>query len=154
MLRYCNCSIVFQEVPDEVTLAVNISGCPNRCPGCHSPWLLEDEGEPLTDDNLHALINRYAGEITCICFMGGDADPAGIQSLSLLAKKSFPGIKTAWYSGVESLSEYINPESFDYIKIGPYIEALGGLSSEKTNQRMFRITGRGNIEDITYKFRK
>ena len=32
MLRYINTDIVFQEFPDEVTLAINISGCPCRCP--------------------------------------------------------------------------------------------------------------------------
>ena len=36
MLKYANFDIVFQEVPEEVTLAINISNCPNQCPGCHS----------------------------------------------------------------------------------------------------------------------
>ena len=36
MLKYVNTAVVFQEIPDEVTLAINISGCPCRCPGCHS----------------------------------------------------------------------------------------------------------------------
>ena len=35
MLKYVNTGIVFQEIPDEVTLAINISGCPCHCPGCH-----------------------------------------------------------------------------------------------------------------------
>ena len=48
MLKYTNTDIVFQEIPDEVTLAVNLSGCPCRCPGCHSPQLWGDIGEPLT----------------------------------------------------------------------------------------------------------
>ena len=39
MLKYVNTDIVFQEIPDEVTLAVNISNCPCRCPGCHSQYL-------------------------------------------------------------------------------------------------------------------
>ena len=30
MLRYINTDIVFQEFPDEVTRAINISGCPCR----------------------------------------------------------------------------------------------------------------------------
>ena len=30
MLKYANYDIVFQEVPDEVTLAINISNCPNH----------------------------------------------------------------------------------------------------------------------------
>ena len=28
MLKYVNHDIVFQEFPDEVTLAINLSGCP------------------------------------------------------------------------------------------------------------------------------
>ena len=39
MLKYVNTGIVFQEIPDEVTLAINISNCPCRCPGCHSRYL-------------------------------------------------------------------------------------------------------------------
>ena len=38
MLKYANFDIVFQEVPDEVTLAINISNCPNQCVGCHSKY--------------------------------------------------------------------------------------------------------------------
>ena len=45
MLKYAGYDIVFQEIPDEVTLALNLSGCPNGCPGCHSPHLQRDEGE-------------------------------------------------------------------------------------------------------------
>ena len=33
-------------------------------------------------------------------------------------------------------------KAFDYVKLGPYIESLGGLKSEKTNQRLYkRATG-------------
>ena len=56
MLKCCSYDVVCQEIPDEITLAVNISGCPNRCPGCHSPWLWEDEGEALTEDLLSGYL--------------------------------------------------------------------------------------------------
>ena len=37
--------------------------------------------------------------------------------------------------------------AFDYVKVGPYIEALGPLNEKTTNQRLYR---RG--EDITPRF--
>ena len=56
MIRYYNFDIVFAEIPDEVTLAINITGCPYRCEGCHSPHLREDRGERLDADALAALL--------------------------------------------------------------------------------------------------
>ena len=50
MLKYYNYDIVFQEIPDEVTLAVNLTNCPHRCIGCHSPHLRHNIGEPLPAD--------------------------------------------------------------------------------------------------------
>ena len=47
MLKYVNTDVVFQEIPDEVTLAINISNCPCHCPGCHSRYLWEDIGLSL-----------------------------------------------------------------------------------------------------------
>ena len=59
MLRYTDYDIVFQEIPDEVTLAINISNCPNRCKGCHSAYLMEDVGDLLTEESLSALLQKY-----------------------------------------------------------------------------------------------
>ena len=50
MLKCYSYDIVCQEIPDEITLAVNISCCPNRCQGCHSPWLWGNEGEEMTEE--------------------------------------------------------------------------------------------------------
>lgn len=140
MLKCYSYDIVCQEIPDEVTLAVNISCCPNRCPGCHSPWLWGDEGELMTEDFLDALIGRYASAITCFCFMGGDADPFEIQRLAFWIIDRFPGIRTAWYSGRQELPDGFDLRSMNYIKLGPYIEELGGLKSPTTNQ-VFYVVG-------------
>ena len=72
MLKYTNTGIVFQEIPDEVTLAINISNCPCHCPGCHSQYLWEDIGLPLDTTALDDFIDEYGRDITCIAFMGGD----------------------------------------------------------------------------------
>ena len=73
-MKYTDTMVTFSEVPDKISLCINISGCPNRCPGCHSPELWEDIGTELNEDSLTKLINKNEG-ITCVCFMGGDADP-------------------------------------------------------------------------------
>ena len=46
-MKYTTTEIVMREFPDEITLAINISGCPNLCEGCHSPELRRDIGQPL-----------------------------------------------------------------------------------------------------------
>lgn len=149
MLKCYSYDIVCQEIPDEITLAVNISCCPNRCPGCHSPWLWEDAGEEMTEDMLSSLIDTYASAITCFCFMGGDADPCEVERLSMWIRSRYPGIKTAWYSGRESIPDGFSIHSLDYIKLGPYIEALGGLKSKNTNQKVFKITSDGKLVPLT-----
>ena len=73
-MKYVDTKVVFSEIPDEITLAINISGCPVKCSGCHSKYLWEDVGEPLNSDSLHHLIENHKG-ITCVAFMGGDSSP-------------------------------------------------------------------------------
>lgn len=73
MLKYVNYDIVFQEIPNETTLAINISNCPCHCKGCHSSYLAEDIGKVLTVSRIEKLITANSG-ITAICFMGGDND--------------------------------------------------------------------------------
>jgi len=82
MLRLASYDIVFQEVPGEVTLALNLSLCPNRCPGCHSPHLRGAVGERLDDALLAGLLSRYGDAVTCVAFMGGDNDPAEVNRLA------------------------------------------------------------------------
>ena len=148
MLKCYSYDIVCQEIPDEISLAVNISGCPNRCPGCHSPWLWSNEGEFMTDEFLKSLIGKYSAAITCFCFMGGDAEPDEVERICRLVKSCFPGIKTAWYSGRESIPEGFDIRVLDYLKLGPYIEALGGLKSPETNQALYRIGEDSQMERI------
>lgn len=154
MLKYTNYDIVFQEVPGEVTLAINISGCPNRCVGCHTPLLREDVGENLTQAVVAELMQRYISAITCVCFMGGDNCTDEVCSLAAFVKQQSEGrIKSAWYSGRQSFPPTCFIEAFDFIKLGPYIEELGGLKSVDTNQRFYRIKS-GQMVDMTTSFQR
>ena len=57
MIKYTETQVTFSEVPDEISLCINISNCPHRCKNCHSPHLQEDIGEELTFEVLDKLIN-------------------------------------------------------------------------------------------------
>ena len=150
MLLYASFDIVFQEIPDEVTLVINISNCPNCCKGCHSPHLQKDIGEELTESVLSDLLHVYGNAVTCVCFMGGDGSPENVLHLAKFVKQFHK--KTAWYSGSSKINENVQ-QYFDYIKLGKYIEALGGLTSPATNQRFYSIENTTMI-DITNKFYK
>lgn len=154
MLRLASYDIVFQEIPGEVTLALNLSGCPNRCEGCHSPHLRDNIGAPLDDGMLHGLLAAYGTSVTCVCFMGGDAEPCEVERLALCVRENSGGrLKTGWYSGHPNFPAGCRAGSFDYVKLGPYIPARGGLRSPATNQRMYRIID-GEMADITPLFQK
>ena len=154
MLKYVNTGIVFQEIPDEVTLAINISNCPCRCPGCHSYYLWEDIGLPLDTEAIDAFVDKYGTDITCISFMGGDADPKAVNQLALYIREVHPEFKVAWYSGKTVISSDIDKRNFDYIKVGPFIKHLGSLKSPTTNQRLYGIKEDGEMEDMTSWFWK
>ena len=138
MLKYIDTKIVFQEIPDEITLAINISGCPVKCSGCHSKYLWEDVGEPLNSDSLHHLIENLKG-ITCVCIMGGDANPSEVDDIAQDIKEYYPELKVGWYSGRQELSKDIDLCNFDAIKLVGYNESLGPLNCPTTNQRFYRI---------------
>lgn len=152
MLKYVDTKIVFQEIPDEITLAINISNCPCHCEECHSSYLVEDIGEPLDLQHLTNLIDSNKG-ITCVCIMGGDANPSEVDDIAQDIKEYYPELKVGWYSGRQELSKNIELGNFDYIKLGPYIEEFGPLNSKTTNQRFYKVNGK-KLVDITNKFWK
>lgn len=153
MLKCYNYDIVFQEIPNEVTLAVNITNCPNRCTGCHSPHLREDIGEELNEAQIVALMDKYSSAITCFCFMGGDADPQQVSVLANFVRAHYSEVKIAWYSGCSELPYGFDTQSFQYIKLGGYVEGMGGLKSGTSNQQLFWVQQDGSLKDISCLFR-
>lgn len=150
-MKYTDEMVCFQEVPDETALSFSISNCPYHCKGCHSSYLFEDIGIPLLDI-IKERLDFHKGLITCVLFMGGD-DPRQIEELLECVRICEKyNIKLALYTGAEK--DKVDSRIwrvFDYVKVGPYIEALGGLDKETTNQRMYKKEN-GKWKDITYKF--
>lgn len=160
MVKYIkeDTSVVFNEIPDEVTLAVNISNCQHKCKGCHSPYLREDIGEELNFKVIDELIEKNDG-ITCFCFMGVGNDLESLKDDVLYIKDKYPYLKVGIYSGADPKQVYKVDEFFnmklDYLKLGEYIEERGPLNKKTTNQVLFKIQnfkyGRC-FETITHKF--
>ena len=152
MLKYLNTQVTFAEVPDEITLCINITGCKNGCKNCHSSYLAQDIGTELTFNEVRKLIKKNSG-ISCIALMGGDAESDKINTLASFIINHYGSIKVAWYSGRQELNNNIDLCNFDYIKLGPYKEEFGPLNSRTTNQRFYKVNGK-ELVDITNKFWK
>ena len=140
-------SVVLEEIPDRVSLAVDISSCRGNCVGCHSPFLRLDIGEELTAEVIDALIDDNFG-VNCFLFLGEGRDPSAI--LKLAAHVRSRGLEVALYSGRSE----VEPEfwqAFDYLKLGPYKPECGSLNNPGTNQRLYHIVN-GERIDITSRF--
>lgn len=142
--------ITTQDVPDELALAISLSGCPIHCKGCHSAFTWDPFfGELLTDDMFRNIIknNKYA---SCVLFYGGEWQLERLLELIEIAKEY--RLKVCLYTGLEL--EKVDKtliNSLDYLKVGPYVEQLGGLNKKTTNQKMYKIEN-GQLTDITNKF--
>ena len=134
-LFFSNPQVVLQEVPDEISLALSISGCNLACNGCHSSetWV-KTYGEELTNTILNNLLTKHK-HISCLLIYDGMHNVNRLIELLVIAK-SF-NLKTAMYTGLE----HLEPEllaMLDYYKLGKYDKNLGGLSSPITNQKLYK----------------
>lgn len=151
-LKYANYTIAFQEVPNEISLIINVTGCPHKCEGCHSMYLWDYYGCNIEDD-LDSMLEQYKSMITCVCFMGGDQNTENLQEL-LFKLKTEHNLKTCIYSGYDNVDIFqhiINQDLLDYLKIGHFNKELGGLDSPNTNQVYYQIERRRMI-DSTHLF--
>lgn len=150
-LKYIGYSIVFQEVPNEVSLAINVSGCTYKCRGCHSRYLWNYNGEFMMK-NLNNIIQENLDFITCVCFMGGDQNQEELLYHLKYIRDKY-GLKTCLYTGCDDITQlnaffpYLN-----YLKVGRYNEELGGLNALTTNQKMYQIKDGKIHKDITSLF--
>jgi anaerobic ribonucleoside-triphosphate reductase activating protein len=150
MIKYNNYDVVFNEIPNMVSLAINITNCQNCCIGCHSAELKMNIGNELTLDTIDNLMKKNLG-VNCVILMGEGNDKNALIIVSKYIKSKY-NIDIAIYSGSDIIDDdYYN--IFDYIKIGHYDKILGDLSFKTTNQRLYKIINSNKI-DITSKLWK
>lgn len=146
MIKYLDklTNVVFEEIPERVSLAISITNCQNSCPGCHSSFLSQNIGDELTKGVIDTLMKKYNG-VNCFLFMGEGNDVDKLLELNEYVKRKYD-IETGVYSGRDKVEDgYF--DAFDFVKVGSYMKDLGPLNKETTNQRLYY---HGN--DITYKF--
>ena len=127
--------IVLEEIPDRVSLAVEISNCRGNCIGCHSPFLKKDLGDELTPAAVDELLKSNFG-VNCFLVLGEGNDPEALKGIASYVKSSRPGLELALYSGRESVEDELF-DLFDFVKVGPYIKEFGPLNEPTTNQRLY-----------------
>lgn len=135
-LRYFNITSTLQDVPNELSMCINIAGCPWQCEGCS--WKKVTEGMTryeLTITDLQNILRKDNNNHSCICFMGGDWE----NDLIYFVKEAKTyGYKTCLYTGGKTIHTDLL-KYLDYIKVGAYKKELGGLDSPITNQRLLTI---------------
>ncbi|MFA9487647.1 MULTISPECIES: anaerobic ribonucleoside-triphosphate reductase activating protein [unclassified Mannheimia] len=150
-LRFSSEQIVWQEVPNETSLAFLITGCPLGCKGCHSveSWKAS-KGKELTIDYLAERLTRYQGLISCVLFMGGEWQVETLLSLLKLCRQQ--GLQTCLYTGLErhDVPPYLLAE-LTYLKTGRWIAERGGLNSLTTNQRFIDLRTNENLNHLFIK---
>ena len=152
MLQFRDYTISMQEVPGEVSLVFNILGCSHRCKGCHSPELWEKDGLQL-ETYLDVIIPFYKDMISCVCLMGDGNDLPAMRKTLVHIKAAY-GHKICLYTGSDDLAE-LRPllQNLDYLKVGSYMQDLGGLSNPNTNQRFYRVVNQ-QLYDETHQFQE
>jgi|TARA_R110000868_G_scaffold159535_2_gene388492 anaerobic ribonucleoside-triphosphate reductase activating protein len=137
MLNFTAEQIVFQEVPDEVSLAFTISGCLLGCKGCHSSesWSA-NSGLVLSQDYLWQRLQTYQGLISCVLFLGGEWQLSRLLPLLQMARNR--QLHTCLYTGLDDISASLKSQ-LTFLKTGRWIAELGGLDSPITNQRFIDL---------------
>lgn len=153
-MKFSNLQVVFQEVPDEISIAISVSGCDIKCNGCHSAFTWDQEyGEDLNINVIKEILKKYKGLASCFLFYGGEWETNELISYIDIIKEN--SIKVCLYTGLEI--EFVNSEllrRLDYIKTGKYIANLGGLDQIETNQSFYKVNNNGCIilEKLNHKF--
>lgn len=142
-LRFTTEQIVWQEVPNETSLAFLIAGCPLRCAGCHSAdsWKA-GSGRELSAEYLKGRLKRYQGLISCVLFLGGEWQPEALIDMLKIVQEA--GLKSCLYTGLEraeleAVSDGIVPR-LDYLKTGRWLSERGGLDQLTTNQKLINLS--------------
>ncbi|KGJ90496.1 anaerobic ribonucleoside-triphosphate reductase activating protein [Thalassotalea sp. ND16A] len=142
-------TIVFQEVPNEISLCFSITGCQVGCKGCHSTELWNKNfGQPLTNTAFIHWLNKYQGLISTVLFMGGEWQQHHLIEKLIIAKHL--GLKTCLYTGENAVDDEIS-KHLTYAKVGKWDPQRGGLNTPGTNQKFIELSTGNSLNHLFIK---
>lgn len=143
-------NIVFQEVPNEISISFSIAGCKVGCVGCHSAelWYIKG-GYTVTEQLYRDTLTRYQGLATNVLFLGGEWEKDTLIKYLEIARNEY-GMKTCLYTGECDVSVDIK-ENLTYLKTGKWLASLGGLESKTTNQRFVEVETNKNLNELFWR---
>lgn len=152
-MRVYNHDIVLADVPNEISISFSVYGCTQNCKNCYWKGLVDNAPTQLLDvDRYRDILSSYSMFASCVLFYGGEWTNELAEYLRI-AREEYK-LKTCLFTGVSKLS--LLPDNIianlDYCKFGPYIEKLGGLNSENTNQRFIRMSDKMDLTSLFWKF--
>lgn len=153
--------VTMTEIPNRLAVFFEVGNCTVHCKGCHSKHLWDTANRDNSDslnDIMHYADRYYQMGANAILFMGGlrslNVPPSKFinEILRPLYEKGYDiGLYDGgfWDSLVEEASWYCK-----WIKVGPYIETLGGLDSTTTNQKFYEKIDDKWVDQTTNYFHK
>jgi len=144
--------VTLTELPDKISLFIEMGQCYNNCKGCHSDHLRCGVADKTSLQSIvYTVHNEIYKGANAVIIMGG-TNNGGITETTLVAL--LKSVKetcccVGLYSGLDKLEDHkMYIPYLDYLKIGSYKEDIGGLATKGTNQILYKIT-EGKLEDIT-----
>lgn len=141
--------IVFQEVPNEISLSFLIAWCPLKCEGCHSKeWNNWNQWFFLTEEEFNWKIEKYKWMITCVLFLWWEWHNEELIKYLKIARWNW--LKTCLYTWLLNVKKDLK-EHLSYLKTWPWIKSLWWLDSKNTNQKLINVN---NWENLNHYFQK
>lgn len=145
-LPIVNKGITLTEVPNQIAVFFEIGNCTIHCEDCHSPELWDTnytKDMETYQDIKNYIEKQYKLGANAVLFMGG-LRSSGIDSevfiQDILKPLYYDGYDICLYDGGKEDYTVIKAAQYcKWIKIGPYIKALGGLDNPNTNQRFYQL---------------
>lgn len=68
MLRFSDYCLSHAEVPEEASICIYITCCPNHCKDCHYPELQQPDFGELLGERIDTIYDFYGPLASCVCF--------------------------------------------------------------------------------------